>query len=139
MEGIGLTHQPCIQGADHEAEHRAKHHGPDRYICDGWPVRFDCLCLHNRPLADPELIQDTDYDDRQRAQDQDYFFHAIMPNDRRVAIDFRIASEQLIAPAVNESAGAEDKKQRDGESNAQRRFTARCDNIEEKSEHVHVV
>ena len=69
MEGIGLTHQPCIHGADDEAEHRAKHHGPDRYICDGWPVRLDCLCLHNRPLAEPELIQDTDYDDRQRAQD----------------------------------------------------------------------
>ena len=29
MKRVGLTHQPCIQGADDEAEHWAKHDEPD--------------------------------------------------------------------------------------------------------------
>ena len=45
-----------------------------------------------------------------------------MPNDRRVALDFRIAPEQLIAPVVNENAGADDEKQRNGEPDAQCRY-----------------
>lgn len=139
MKRIGLTHQPCIQGADDEAEHWTKHHQPNRNICDGRPVRFDCcLCLHNGSLGEPELIQNTHYHERQAAPDQDDFFHAVVPNGRRVALDFRIAAEQSIAPVVNENAGADDEKQRNGESDAQCRYTGRFDDVEEKSERVHV-
>ena len=62
-----------------------------------------------------------------------------MPDDRRVALDFRIAPEQLILPVVNENAGADDEKERNGEPDAQWRYTHRIDDVEEKSERVHVV
>jgi hypothetical protein len=41
-----------------------------------------------------------------------------MSNDRCVVHDFGIAAKQFTAPPVNENAGAEGKKQRNGECDA---------------------
>ena len=60
-----------------------------------------------------------------------------MPDDRCVVYDFGIATKQLIAPPVDENAGAQGKKQRNRESDAQRRYTGGLDS-EKKSERVHV-
>ena len=140
IKRIGLTHQPCTQSADDKPEHWTEHDEPDCQICDGRAVRLDCcLCLHSCSLGEPELIQDTGHDKRQSAPDKHDFFHAIMPDDRRVALDFRIAPEQSIPLLVNENAGADDEKQRNGEPDTQCRFTGRFDDVEEKSERVHVV
>ena len=60
-----------------------------------------------------------------------------MPDDRCVVYDFGIATKLLIAPPVDEYAGAQSKKQSDGESDAERRLAGGLDG-EKKSECVHV-
>ena len=133
-----LLHQTCSQGADDETEHRIKYYEPDRCICDGRPVRFEShLCLHILSSAEPELIKNAQDRERQSAQHKDNFFDAVVPNDRCVVHDFGIATKQLIAPPVDENAGAQGKKQRNRESDAERRFTGGLDG-EKKSERVHV-
>ena len=80
---------------------------PDRCICDGRLVRFEShLCLHIRSSAEPELIKNAQDRERQSAQHKDNFFDSVVPDDRCVVHDFRIAAKELIAPAVNENAGA---------------------------------
>ena len=70
-----LVHQTCSQGADDEAEHRAKYYEPDRCICDGRPVRFEShLCLHILSSAEPELIKNAQDRERQSAQHKDNSF-----------------------------------------------------------------
>ena len=97
----------CSQGADDDAEHRAKYYEPDRCICDGRPVRVEShLCLHILSSAEPELIKNAQDRERQSAQDKDNSFDAVVPNDGCVVHDFRITTKQLIAPAVNENADA---------------------------------
>ena len=133
-----LVHQTCSQDADDEAEHRAKYYEPDRCICDGRPVRLESdLCLHIPPSAEPELIKNAQDRERQSAQYKDNSFGAVVPDDRCVVYDFGIATKQLIAPPVDEKAGAQGKKQRNRESDAQRRYTGGLDS-EKKSERVHV-
>ena len=101
-------------------------------------MRFESyLCLHIVSSAEPELIKNAQDRDRQSAKHKDNFFDAVVPNDRCVVYDFGIATKQLIAPAVNENAGAQGKKQRNGESDAQRRLASGLDG-EKKSEHIHV-
>src|SRR4030095_5705839 len=101
-----LLHQTCSQGADDEDEHRIKYNEPDRRICEGWPVRFECcLCLHGRSSAEPELIKNAQDRERESAKHKDNFFDAVVPDDRCVIHDFRIATKQLIAPSGDEDAG----------------------------------
>ena len=65
---FSLVHQTCGQGADDEAEQRAKYYEPDRRICDGRPVRFEVhLCLHIFSSAEPELIKNTQDRERESA------------------------------------------------------------------------
>jgi hypothetical protein len=104
---FSLLHQICSQGADDEGEHRIKDYEPDRCICDGRPVRFEShLCLHIRSSAEPELIKNAQDRERESAKHKDNFFDAVVPDDRCVVYDFRIATKELIAPAVNENGGA---------------------------------
>ena len=70
-------------------------------------MRFESyLCLHILSSAEPELIKNAQDRERQSAQHKDNSFKAVVPDDRCVVHDFRIATKQLIAPAVNENAGA---------------------------------
>ena len=65
---FSLVHQTCSQGADDEAEQRAKYYEPDRCICNGRPVRLEShLCLHILSSAEPELIKSTQDRERQSA------------------------------------------------------------------------
>ena len=138
MASFSLVHQPRSQGADDESEHRTKHNEPDRRICDGRAVRLESyLCLHILSSAEPELIKNAQDRERQSAQHKDNSFDTIVPNDRCVINDFGIATKQLIAPPVDENAGAQGKKQRNGECDAQHRY-AGWFNGEKKSERVHV-
>jgi hypothetical protein len=108
---FSLVHQPCSQGADDEDEHRIKHNEPDRRVCNGGPVRFESyLCLHIVSSAEPELIKNAQDRERQSAQHKDNFFDSIVPDDRCVVHDFRIATKPLSAPPVDENAGAQGKK-----------------------------
>ena len=117
---FSLLHQTCSYGADDEAEHRTKYYEPDRCICDGRPVRFEShLCVHICSSAEPELIKNAQNRERQSAQHKNNFFEAVVPDDRCVVHDFRIATKQLIAPPVDENAGAQGKKQRNRESDAE--------------------
>jgi hypothetical protein len=61
-----------------------------------------CIILSS---AEPELIKNAQDRERQPAEHKDNSFKAVVPNDRCVVYDFRIATKQLIAPAVNEDAG----------------------------------
>ena len=91
-------------------------------------MRFEShLCLHIRSSAEPELIKNAQDRERESAQHKDNFFDAVVPDDRCVVHDFGIATKQLIAPPVDENAGAQGKKQRNRESDAQRRFTGGLD------------
>jgi hypothetical protein len=138
MASFPLVHQPCSQDADDENEHRIKYNEPDRRICNGWPVRFEShLCLHILSSAEPEFVKNAQDRERQSAQHKDNFFEAVVPDDRGVVHDFRIATKQLIAPPVDENAGAHNKKQRNGECDAEHRY-AGWFNGEKKSERVHV-
>jgi hypothetical protein len=104
---FSLVHQPCSQDADDEDEHRIKYNEPDRRICNGRPMRFESyLWLHILSSAEPELIKNAQDRKRQSAKHKDNFFDAVVPDDRCVVHDFRITTKQLIAPAVNENAGA---------------------------------
>ena len=104
---FSLVHQPCSQDADDEDEHRIKYNEPDRRICNGRPMRFESyLWLHILSSAEPELIKNTQDRERQSAKHKDNSFKAVVPNDRCVVIDFRIAAKELIAPTVNENADA---------------------------------
>jgi hypothetical protein len=70
-------------------------------------MRFEnYLWLHILSLAEPELIKNAQDRERQSAKHKDNFFGAVVPDDRCVVHDFRITTKQLIAPAVNENAGA---------------------------------
>jgi hypothetical protein len=60
-----------------------------------------------------------------------------VPDDRGVVYDFGIATKQLIAPPVDENAGAEGKKQRNRKPDTQRGYTLGLDG-EKKSERVHI-
>ena len=105
---FSLVHQPCSQDADDEDEHRIKYNEPDRRSCNGRPMRFErYLCLHILSSAEPELIKNAQDRERQSAKHKDNFFDAGVPDDRCVVHDFRITTKQLIAPAVNENAGAD--------------------------------
>jgi hypothetical protein len=89
-----LLHQTCSQGADDDAEHRAKYYEPDRCICNGRPVRFEShLCLHILSSTEPELIKNAQDRERQSAQDKDNLFKAVVPNDWWVVYDFGIATK----------------------------------------------
>ena len=100
---------------------RTKYYEPDRCICDGRPVRFEShLCVHICSSAEPELIKNAQNRERQSAQHKNNFFEAVVPDDRCVVHDFRIATKQLIAPPVDENASAQGKKQRNGECDAER-------------------
>ena len=133
-----LRHQICSHGADDDAEQRAKYYEPDRCISDGRPVRFEShLCLHILSSTEPELIKNAQDRERQSAQYKDNSFGAVVPDYRCVAHDFRIATKQLIAPPVDENPGAQGKKERNRESDAQGRYTGGLDS-EKKSERVHV-
>jgi hypothetical protein len=135
---VSLVDQPCSHGAGHEHEHRIKYNEPDRRTCEGRPVRFESyLCLHILSSAEPELIKNAQDRERQSAQHKDNSFKAVVPHDRCVVYDFGIATKQLIAPAVDENAGAQGKKQRNGECDAQRRLGGGLDG-EKKSERIHV-
>ena len=135
---FSLLHQTCSYGADDEAEHRTKYYEPDRCICDGRPVRFEShLCVHIFSSAEPELIKNAQNRERQSAQHKNNFFEAVVPDDRCVVHDFRIATKQLIAPPVDENAGAQGKKQRNGECDAEQRY-AGWFNGEKKSGRVHI-
>ena len=102
-------------------------------------MRFESyLCLHILTSAEPELIKNAQDRKRQSAQHKDNSFDAIVPNHRCVVYDFGIATKQLIAPPVDENAGAHSKKQRNGECDAQRRLAGGLDG-EKKSERVHVI
>ena len=102
-------------------------------------MRFESyLCLHIISSAEPELIKNAQDRERQSAQHKDNSFDAVVPNDRCVVYDFGIATKQLIAPPVDENAGAQGKKQRNGECDAQRRLAGGLDG-EKKSERVHVI
>jgi len=57
--------------------------------------------------AEPELIKNAQDREGQSAQDKDNLFKAVVPNDRCVVYDFGIATKQLIAPPVDENAGAQ--------------------------------
>ena len=104
---FSLVHQPCSQDADDEDEHRIKYNEPDRRICNGRPMRFESyLWLHILSSAKPELIKNTQDRERQSAQHKGNSFKAVVPDDRCVVIDFRIAAKELIAPTVNENADA---------------------------------
>jgi hypothetical protein len=104
---VSLVHQPCSHGADDEHEHRIKYNEPDRRICNGRPMRFESyLWLHILSSAEAELIKNAQDRDCQSAEHKENSFKAVMPNDRCVVHDFRITTKQLIAPAVNENAGA---------------------------------
>jgi hypothetical protein len=139
VASFSLVHQPCSQGADDESEHRIKYNEQDRRICDGRPVRFESyLCLHILSLAEPELIKNAQDRERQSAQYKDNFFDAVVPDDRCVVYDFGIATKQLIVPPVDENAGAQGKKQRNVECDAQRRLAGGL-NSETKSERVHLI
>jgi hypothetical protein len=136
---FSLGHQPCSQGsADDEAEHRIKYNEPDRRNYDGRLMRFrGYLCLHILSSAEPELIKNAQDRERQSAKHKDNSFKAVVSNDRCVVYDFRITTKQLITPRVDENAGAQGKKQRNGESDAQRGLASGLDG-EKKSEHIHV-
>ena len=62
--------------------------------------------MHILSSTEPELIKNAQYRERQSAQHKDNSFDSVMPDDRCVVRDFRIAAKELIAPAVNEYAGA---------------------------------
>jgi hypothetical protein len=135
---FSLLHQTCSQGADDEAEHGAKYHQPDRCICDSRRVRFESyLCLHILCSTEPQLIKNAEDRESESAQHKDNSFGAVVPDYRRVVEDFGVTTKQLIAPLVDEHAGAEGKKQRNRESNAQRGYTGGVDG-EEKSERIHI-
>jgi hypothetical protein len=135
---FSLVDQPCSQGTDDEHEHRIEHNEPDRRSCGSRSMRFESyLCLHIVSSAEPELIKNAQDRERQSAQHKENSFDAVVPDDRCVVHDFGIATKQLIASAVNENAGAQGEKQRNRESDAQRRFTGGLDG-EKKSERVHV-
>ena len=103
-----LLHQTCSQGADDDAEHRAKYYEPDGCLCDGRPVRFEShLCLHILSSAEPELIKNAQDRERQSAQHKDNSFGAVVPDDRCVVHDLGVATKQLIAPPVDEKADAQ--------------------------------
>jgi hypothetical protein len=139
VASFSLVHQPCSQGADDESEHGTKYNEPDRRICDGRPVHFESyFCLHILSSAEPKLIKNAQDREHQSAPHKDNFFDPAVPNDRCVVYDFGIANKQLIAPPVDKNAGAKRKKQRNGESDAQRRLTGGLDS-EKKSERVHGV
>ena len=94
-----VVHQTCGQGADDEAEHRAKYYEPDRCVCDGRAVRFEShLCLHILSSAEPELIKNAQDRERESAQHKYNSFSAVVPDYRCVVHDFGIATKQLIAP-----------------------------------------
>src|SRR4030095_12246489 len=104
---FSLVHQPCSQDAADQGEHRIKYYEPDRRICNGWPMRCERdLWLHIRSSAQPELIKNAQDRERQSGKHKDDSFKAIVPHDRCVVYDFRIATKELIAPAVNENGGA---------------------------------
>jgi hypothetical protein len=91
---FSLVHQTCSQGADDEAEQRAKYYEPDRCISDDRPVRLEShLCLHILSSAEPELIKNAQDRERQSAQDKDNLFKAVVPNDWWVVYDFGIATK----------------------------------------------
>jgi hypothetical protein len=70
-------------------------------------MRFECyLCLHSRSLAEPQLIKNAQYNKSESAPDEDNFFKTVVPNDRGIVVHFLITTKELIAPAVNENAGA---------------------------------
>jgi hypothetical protein len=136
FNATSLVHQPCSQAVDDEPEHRINHHEPERSTCDRWAVRFaSCLCLHIVFSAEPELIKNTQDRERQPAQHKDNSLDAVVPDDGCVIHDFRIATKQLVAPPVDENAGAQGKKRCNGESDAQRRLASGLD-AEKKSEHI---
>ena len=93
------------------------------FVTDGPCVSESHLCLHILSSAEPELIKNTQDRERQSAEHKDNFFKAVVPDDRCVVYDFGIATKQLIAPPVDEKAGAQGKKQRNRESDAQRQVT----------------
>jgi hypothetical protein len=101
-------------------------------------MRFESyLCLHIVSSAEPELIKNAQDRERHSAQHKDNFFDAVVPNDRCVVHHFGIATKQLIAPPVDENAGAQGKKQRNRECDAQGRLAGGLDG-EKKSERIHV-
>jgi hypothetical protein len=56
------------------------------------------------------LIKNAQDCERQSAQYKHNFFDAIVPDHGCVVHDLRIATKQLIAPPVDENAGAQGKK-----------------------------
>ena len=95
-----------------------------------------CVCIFFS-LAEPEFVKNAQDRERQSAQHKNNFFEAVVPDDRCVVHDFRIATKQLIAPPVDENASAQGKKQRSGECDAEQRY-AGWFNGEKKSGRVHI-
>jgi hypothetical protein len=105
---FSLVHHTCSQDANDEEEHRIKYNEPDRRVCHGRPMRFESyLWLHILSSAEPELINNAQYNEGESAPDNDNFFNAALSNRRGIIVDFRITTKQLIAAAVNENAGAQ--------------------------------
>jgi hypothetical protein len=67
----------------------------------------------------PDLIDDAEQNDRERAPDKPDYLRAIVSDDGDIVLDAWIAIEELMAPAKDEESDAEKDDCENGERHAQ--------------------
>lgn len=75
----------------------------------------------------PDLVDDAEQNDRQPAPDEQDCFRAIVPDDRDIVLDARVAIEELVAPAKDEESDAEKDDCENGERHPQGGHTSLFD------------